>query len=685
MKRNKLLAAACAAALILLAQGVQAQDGTSRSGAAVFAPDFFAAFNPRTARDMVGRVPGFSISSGDSSVRGFGGSAGNVLINGARPSTKSRSLQDVLDQIPARAVDRIELLDGAQAGGADAGGQARIVNVVLKEGGGLAGSWSAQGRLNSNGFVQPEGEASIRWVRGRTTLSFGVSAGMYEYSRLVGREFVQNTAGLILEGGRNDDFREFRQAVLTAGLESEIGETTVRLNARYGAEDWQRDWWHGARRNETGPLFRLDSGYERRDEHEWEVGFDATHAFGPWTGKLVALAQGGVEESEDQAGFNPIGAPLRFDRFQADQDVREDIARVSASRTLGDHAFEAGVEWAKNTLDAGSRLAIGDGVRFTPVAQAISNSRVTETRTEAFLADSWTISPKLSLEGGVKVEWSTISQTGDGNNERSFVYPKPRIAASWRPASGWTVTGRVERTVGQLDFFDFISSAEVGDGNASAGNVDLKPERSWEAEIAVERRWGERGAARIALVREDIEDVVGRVILRNGSEAIGNIPTAQRTGLDLDLTLPLVGVGLKGAEFTLTWNWRDSEVRDPLTRELRPLGDGDGNQFEAGIRQDLPESKLSWGAWYFQGDGRRDYRRDQTFRWPQGISWGAWVETTAVRGLTIELGAEGLPERRFQRYRAIWAGDRATGRLDRIQYRERKLDGAIYLEVRGVI
>jgi outer membrane receptor protein involved in Fe transport len=685
MKRNKLLAAACVAATIALAHGAQAQEAAPRAGATVFAPEFFTAFNPRTARDMVGRVPGFSISSGDSSVRGFGGAAGNVLVNGARPSTKSRSLQDVLDQIPARAVERIELLDGAQAGGSDSGGQALIVNVVLKAGGGLAGSWSAQGRLNSNGFVQPEGEASVRWVRGRTTVSFGVSAGMYDYSRLVGREFVQNAAGVILEGGRNDDFREFRQAVLTAGLESEIGETMVRLNARYGAEDWTRDWWHGARRNETGPLFRLDSGYERRDEREWEVGFDATHGFGAWTGKLVLLAQGDVEESEDLAGFNPIGAPLRFDRFQADQDTREDIARISAGRVFGPHAFEAGVEWARNTLDADSRLAVGDGVRFTPVRQAISASRVEETRTEVFVSDSWKVSPQLTLEAGFKTEWSTISQTGDGANERSFVYPKPRLAAVWRPAPGWTVNARAERVVGQLDFFDFISSAQVGDGNAVSGNRDLKPSQSWELEAGLERRWGQRGAAKLTLVREDIEDVVGLVILPSGAEAVGNIPSGLSQGLDLDLTVPLEGVGLTGAEFTLNWRWRENEITDPLTREVREFSDNDGNEFEAGVRQDLPARKLAWGAWYYQGDGRRDYRRDQTFRWPAAMNWGAWIETTAIRGLTIELGAEGVPERRFQRYRAIWAGNRATGRLDRIQYRERKIDGAVYLEVRGII
>jgi len=41
---------------------------------------------------MVRRTPGFVIDEGDEAVRGFGGSSGNVLIDGARPSSKAGML-----------------------------------------------------------------------------------------------------------------------------------------------------------------------------------------------------------------------------------------------------------------------------------------------------------------------------------------------------------------------------------------------------------------------------------------------------------------------------------------------------------------------------------------------------------------------------------------------------------------
>ena len=38
----------------------------------------------------------------------------------------------------------------------------------------------------------------------------------------------------------------------------------------------------------------------------------------------------------------------------------------------------------------------------------------------------------------------------------------------------------VRRTVAQLDFYDFISSAELSADRINAGNPDLVPQQTWE-------------------------------------------------------------------------------------------------------------------------------------------------------------------------------------------------------------
>ena len=59
----------------------------SPEGVQAFEPVFFARFAPVTALDMVRQLPGFRIDEGED-LRGFGATAGNVLIDGRRTSSK---------------------------------------------------------------------------------------------------------------------------------------------------------------------------------------------------------------------------------------------------------------------------------------------------------------------------------------------------------------------------------------------------------------------------------------------------------------------------------------------------------------------------------------------------------------------------------------------------------------------
>ena len=66
-----------------------AQDAAAAADGIIAYPiAFFFQYGPTTATEVVGRIPGFTYKAGDD-VRGFGGAAGNVLIDGERPSSKA--------------------------------------------------------------------------------------------------------------------------------------------------------------------------------------------------------------------------------------------------------------------------------------------------------------------------------------------------------------------------------------------------------------------------------------------------------------------------------------------------------------------------------------------------------------------------------------------------------------------
>jgi len=66
------------------------------------------------------------------------GAAGNVLVDGKRPSSKSDSIDQILQRIPMSQVERVDVIRGG-APGIDMQGKTVLANVVRKKGGGLKG------------------------------------------------------------------------------------------------------------------------------------------------------------------------------------------------------------------------------------------------------------------------------------------------------------------------------------------------------------------------------------------------------------------------------------------------------------------------------------------------------------------------------------------------------------------
>src|SRR5262249_46500557 len=73
----------------------------AQEGISAYPASFFAANQPATAYEMVSLLPGFHIQLGDSAVRGFSGTVGNVLIDGQLPTSKEESAEVLLRRIPA--------------------------------------------------------------------------------------------------------------------------------------------------------------------------------------------------------------------------------------------------------------------------------------------------------------------------------------------------------------------------------------------------------------------------------------------------------------------------------------------------------------------------------------------------------------------------------------------------------
>ena len=604
-------------------------DDATQKGVLVFTPDFFAGQRPNTALDMVERVPGFSPDDG-TGARGFEGAVGNILINNNRPASKNDAGTDVLEPPPASQVDRIELIRGGAAG-IDMQGYSVVVNVILKTTASRQSIVTLNNTLFDGGHDVWGGSYQFTAKNGERSWSVLLSDGTSTSdSNGTGRSIVRDGAGALLSDlpfandgwGGGDSIR--------LNYSAPAGGGKLEATAQYGIHDWQEWQTIGV---EGGPD-RSRSDYAE-DTKSGELGLTWIRPLKPrWTLETRVIHQ--FENFDEVATGEETekGVSLPDQRFTAKGDSSESIVRAlvrherSAALTI-----EAGGEVAYNMLDTHQTYSEGGA----PVDLPSASVKVEELRGEAFTKATWRANPRLTLEGGLRLETSTIKQSGDASAEESFFYAKPRFQATWTPKANHQVRVRFERELGQLDFGDFAASSDLDDGNVYGGNVDLKPEQRWISEVTFERRfWGE-GIVPVGYRHDETIHVIDRLPLDGGLSATGNIGNGTLDRLTVNIVVPTDKWGIKGGRFTFKNEWNETHVTDPTTHQDRPISDVRPTQANIGFQQDITAWKTQWGVNWLPLLGLGTYDPDQTSGWRGAAYFESFVEykptpTLSIRG-----------------------------------------------------
>jgi len=665
---------------------------TVQTGIAVYASDFFSHFSPVTALDMVQRVPGFSLSDGDTERRGLGDSFGNVLINGSRPANKSLSLETVLQRIPTDDVERIELIQEAMPD-YDMRGHARLVNVVLREGSGNSGSWDFSTRLQSSGRLGPGFNTSYTANLGDTELSFGLEG------RLSGRITRRRKATLdatdsLTEFQIDNDQVDFRKIEPTFSLNWEIDD---RSNLRL---DTKLEYWAWKHRNVSFIDAPSGSGLV-------PLRFEQNSASNDGNAYLATLTYD--RELNDRFSMQSMALISRTDRNHGpeayetydvvtgfeDAVIVESFNRTEETafrQTLSydpnpRHSLEFGAEIALNARETELAIAIDDGNAVTPIDIPVANTHVEETRSEIFANHVWTISDALSLESGLRYESSEIVQTGDANQSRTFSYPKPSLTLNWRQneQNRLRLTGR--RDVDQLQFDKFASSVDVSDNNSTLGNPDYVPQRTWTLEAEWERRLGDDGSFSLKVGHDWIEDLDGFVaVVTPGGvfDAPGNIGDGTNFRVTGNLTTPMDDFGLSNGVLDVFLEWYNTNITDPLTGLDRSFDGVREWELKLDYRQTFPVRQMAWGFnyhWASNGEVFRA-RESRIMDGPDG-DLDLYLETTRWTGVTTRLGVNEAFNNGEDRQRVFFDGSRADGIIRATEYRNENRGPVWYLELRG--
>lgn len=633
----------------------------STSAITVYPAEFFAPAAPTTAYDIVRLIPGFVFDPGQV-VRGFVGTASNVLIDGVRPASKEDTLDDILRRTPASDVLRVEIVRGG-APGIDMQGKTIIANLILRRQRAPKATLTAQTTRDPEDRYHGLARALIDWQAGPVSFeAVGQVARYFDDGEGSGFKVRTNASGAQILNGRavsygtaNDDRGEI-------SAEFRLGPGNLRLAAGYAA---QPQPYHLA----SSDVLTTPVGEDGEDLHltgsttELSARYEAVLS-SRLALEVIGIQQVGRSRTTDAFYEPPAVAAITgddsSDLFYEAQKRSESIGSVKLRWEINPHlALNTGAEFDYNWLSTLTSY-VENGV---PQVLPAADDDVTEARGEGYALAVWQPNQRLNVEGGMRLEASRLASSGDVTSVQDFIFAKPRLAVSYNFDPADQARLRVEREVTQLDFNDFAANqGYIAQGDIRAGNPQLTPQSDWVLEGALERRFLTTGDASVTGRHYAISNVIDRAPVHDAVsgdfDEPANIGSGTRDEVAFALTLPLDRLHIPRAQITGQTTFRWSHVIDPTTGQARTISGVHPNDWEAHFTQGLPILRATWGVDVIGPANELWYRFNEIDSFKRGAYAVAWVEWKPTRDLACRIDVKNLLNRDNEAGREVWTDDR---------------------------
>ncbi|WP_260581628.1 TonB-dependent receptor [Sphingopyxis sp. PET50] len=649
----------------------------------------FARFAPRTALDMVEKVPGFLIITGtNGGDRGLGQATENVLINGERIASKTTDARTALARITSAQVAYIDIVDGASLNVPGLTGQ--VANVVL------VGGASAGGGFRTTIRWQPEWRPRLadNWLNGEISTTGKIGGTQVTLS-------LKNEATRQGHWGPEQRFDGAGQLRFVRDEHASYSNDPPRLSAALARTTANGNRWN---LNLGGQLQMIDNRTRgesvqpdfgrvselftvTEDEHNFDIGGDYEMGLSKGWLKLISLYRFEHSPFVDTFIVDREVGGRSGERFSQTADEGESILRGEYSwRTAGGTDWQVALEGAYNTLDVNAEYAVlqpnGD---FLPVVFGGERTKVEEKRGEASLTWGRALAPNLTAQFNLAAEYSELSSSGPGGLTRSFIRPKGKLALAWKVGPKTTINWFLQRRVDQLSFFDFASSVDVANNQGNTGNGRLVPPVVNRSELELVQDIGRWGNASIAFAYGYAQDLVDQIPLSPTEEGRGNLPGAHLYRVTTKGTLLLDPLGWKGARINANVTWRRNRVRDPLTGLWRDQSFGQDYIADLSLRHDVPGTNFAWGGGYFDERYSPGLRLDAIEKeYTVGPFVTAFIEHKNVAGFTVKLSYRNLAGMKDGFDRTVFV-DRRDGPIAFSESRRRGFGQYFQLTVTGTL
>lgn len=543
---------------VLLAGEALAQ---SRDGGATrvgYPASYFADLKANNARDMVGRIPGFTYDEGKT---GDNARPSNVLLNGKRVAEDGRPTSDLLRSIQAKAVRHIELIR--------APGKPAIANVVARPPDAFRGTVNITGQhlQNDRGGgglgLNMQSRSPARTIDMALNASRSPSGGS-----LVFRNRFSAASGDLQSSTQQETGGFADRLDLRLGYDTKLKGGRLRVNGStaYTANDNNDRSVNGL----SGTVSRsastsasntdsLEARYNRDIGEKGDISLRLAHSDNAFHSSAFSGSRVFTSRSHRQS-------------WQSSVQYQHEPAQTRRYRAGFDTDFDA---------QGGRSLTLLDG---RPVGPLSTNADAERLRLVPFAGANFEASPKLRVDTVLRHETIVLQTFGRTKGDRTFDIVRPSLILNLTPDKLTDASLQIERTVEPIDLGAFIAFVERNTSDDEdeiiAGNPGLVPQTTWVVRARYQRRF-DKGSITFTASHAEVENIYERVLLttitpdpsRPGetitrfSEAAGNIGDGFREDFGVILDLPLQGVGLKDGMLRLSTNWRESELTDAFTGE----------------------------------------------------------------------------------------------------------------------